>query len=150
VLAAAKPVARREVDNLAAILLDHLRNYRAASVELAAQVGVDTAAPFVVGNFRELFAGRVVTAAGVVNQDVNFAELLDGGGGERVDLRGDGCDWVRAAATISAPASASLTAIARPRPRPAPVTMATLPSSFRESRIIGSPQSKSSAAPLAN
>jgi len=88
--AAAQPVTRRNVDNLAALLFDHLRGDRAASVELATQVGVDAAPPILVGDFGELLAGSLVTAAGVVNQDVDFAELLDRRLRERVDLRGDG------------------------------------------------------------
>src|SRR5690348_13261150 len=51
VLAAAKTVAGGEVDYLAAILFDHERDHRTASVELAGQIGVESAAPLRVGDF---------------------------------------------------------------------------------------------------
>src|SRR5438477_4134599 len=46
------------------------------------------------------------------------------------------CSLVRAAQTMSAPASARARAIWRPRPRPAPVTTATLPSRRKRSRVV--------------
>src|SRR5580700_10349634 len=51
VLTAAQSVAGRDVDNLAALLLDHLGGDRAASVELTAEIGVDAAPPIFVGDF---------------------------------------------------------------------------------------------------
>ena len=98
-------------------------------------------------------------AAGVVDQDVEPAELLDrprspaarrrrrrsrrsarrgpGGRGTRTcAATSSRSDSVRAASATSAPASANPMAIPRPIPSPAPVTIATLPATEKRSRIM--------------
>ena len=64
--------------------------HRAAAVELAGQVGIDALAPFVIGQFVERLAHALVVAAGVVDQDVDPAQLLDRRRRHRVDLIGAG------------------------------------------------------------
>ena len=101
---------------------------------------------------RQLGQRRDLGDAGVVDDDVEPAELGDRALHQRLDVgvardvggrsRAPGrppastscavsssAAFERAASATSAPASASATAIARPRPRLAPVTTATLPAS---------------------
>src|SRR5690349_7205111 len=77
VLAAPQPIARCYVDNFAALLAEHLRNHRATTVELAGEVDVDTVAPFLVAYLIYGLAEGVLAGAGVVDEHVDFAELLD-------------------------------------------------------------------------
>ncbi len=89
-LAAAKPVTGCDVDDFAAVLLHHLRNHRARRVELAAQIGVEAAPPFRVGDLFDGLAERIIAAARVVDEDVYSAELAHRRGRHRIDLDGVG------------------------------------------------------------
>ena len=69
-------------------MLEHLRDHRPASVELAGEVDVDTAAPFLVAYLVDGLAEGVLAGAGVVDQHVDLAELLDRRRDHRVDVLG--------------------------------------------------------------
>ena len=147
---------RGDVDDLAAVAaVDHLAARGAAEAEHARQVDGDRFVPE-----RVAVLGRRLAPddAGVVDDDVDAAEALDGLGDEPSgrrpsrQIRGEQfrataaglrrCSSAVAAAgavlacrATSAPAPASASAIAAPRPRDAPVTRATLPSSRNKSRV---------------
>ena len=86
--AATQSVTGSDVDYLAAFLLEHLRDHRATAVELAGEVDVDAAAPVLVAYLVDGLAEGVLAGAGVVDEHVEFAELLDGRRGHRIDVLG--------------------------------------------------------------
>ena len=73
-----------DVDDVAALLLDHLLAGGDAADERAGQVEVDQANPILVGRFLRLAHPR--TPAGIVHHDVEPTELRDGPRDQRVDL----------------------------------------------------------------
>ena len=128
-------------------LLAHPHGGGAGAGERAAQVHVDHGVEVLVGHLPQ---HPVAQDARVGDHHVEPAELLDGGGDQRVgglgaadrgDDAGGACRPRRVIAstassaaaastsltTTEAPAAASASAYARPSPRPLPVTTATFP-----------------------
>src|SRR5208283_2417699 len=87
---ATQAITRGDIDDLAALALDHVGKRGTRAVELARQIGVDTGAPVLVGDFLDPFAEGLLTDPGVVDQDVDLAKLRDRRVDHRVDLRGAG------------------------------------------------------------
>ena len=88
--AAAQAPTGGDIDNLAALLLDHLRQYRPAAVELAGQVGIHAVVPIRIGQFVQRLAHILGVAAGVVDQDIDPAQLPQRRLRHRIDLIGAG------------------------------------------------------------
>ena len=139
------------VDDLSALLLEHVRYDEPRAQEHPAQMDLDHAVPCLHRHVREL---RGIEHTGVVDQNVDRAELLDGGpdhtrdildladiGAHRdrgaailLDGRHDGVGRVLVFQVVHDDLGAlgrkSLAQFPRPSPRLPPVTSATLPASL--------------------
>src|SRR4029077_18480590 len=71
--AATQAIAGGDIDNLAALALDHMRNRGARAVELAREVRVDAAPPILVSDLLEALSQRNLSPAGGIGQSIRFA-----------------------------------------------------------------------------
>src|SRR5262249_27963526 len=86
VLLAAQAITRGNIDDLAALPANHMRDHCARTVKLTGQVDVDAPAPFGVGDLIERLTKLVLTPTSVVDQHVDPAEFVKGSRDHCIDL----------------------------------------------------------------